>query len=331
MSETAKILVNVYDGTRKPLSPQVHWIARVSDARPLSERKTRTVDVSGSSALFEVPFFDNLFDNYTVVASPDDYLDTGWMPVRVSPHAPATVDLMTFPKNAAPNFAGATWERLQAARPSVAECLARGCESGAVANKYGQVLEKRGDALACFLNIMTALADMRFPSGRRPLDFYWNICWPTGGSDEPAWLDRLDAVFKQDRFFCYVDEAILPEVREAAEHGSFEEEKNPSVWGHGGATESYKQTQFDVANVQLTFHGRDVCPLPRPDGSTVQCVKIEPDIDYHKDLLAHALLEVIPNTLSHGLTDPKVAYLLRWMAGRRAHLPEFDTLYTVQA
>lgn len=39
MPDTAGILVNVYDGTRQPL-PAVHWIGRVSDGRPPSERKT---------------------------------------------------------------------------------------------------------------------------------------------------------------------------------------------------------------------------------------------------------------------------------------------------
>jgi hypothetical protein len=64
----------------------------------------------------------------------------------------------------------------------------------------------------------------------------------------------------------------------------------------------------------------------------VQCVKIEPDIDYYKDLGAHGLEEVIPNTITHGLTDPKVVYTLRWMATKREpHLPEFNPLYTVEA
>jgi hypothetical protein len=58
-------------------------------------------------------------------------------------------------------------------------------------------------------------------------------------------------------------------------------------------------------------------------------VKVEPDIDYYKDLGAHALLEVVPNKLSGGLTDPRQVYVLRWIAGRRAGVPEFDPLYTI--
>jgi len=44
---------------------------------------------------------------------------------------------------------------------------------------------------------------------------------------------------------------------------------------------------------------------------------------------AHTLLEVIPNTLGHGLTNPQVVYVLRWIAGRHAGVPEFDPGYVL--
>ncbi len=123
---------------------------------------------------------------------------------------------------------------------------------------------------------------------------------------------------------------MIGDVRAAVGHG-FSQEPNPQAWGHAGATESYKQTQFDVANVQLTFHGTDTAILTDDHNNEIPCVKIEPDIDYYKDVAAHGLLEVIPNWLTKGLTDPKVVYALRWMATRREGLPEFDPLYTIEA
>ncbi len=57
---------------------------------------------------------------------------------------------------------------------------------------------------------------------------------------------------------------------------------------------------------------------------------VEPDIDYFKDLAAHALLEVIANALTGDLTDPKNVYVLRWIAGRRAGVPEFNPPYTIE-
>jgi hypothetical protein len=171
------------------------------------------------------------------------------------------------------------------------------------------------------------MAQMRLPSGKSPLGYYWNIAWPDGDPAAGDWLSRLDLVFKQDRFFCYVDDAIIEDLRNAAKQGSFAPEPNPGMF-HSDATESYKQTQFDVANVQLTFHGHDTCVLGGPDGSSISCVKIEPDIDYYKDLLSHGLLEVLPNLVTHDLTDPVIAYQLRWMAGRRIG-SLFNPLYTV--
>jgi hypothetical protein len=83
--------------------------------------------------------------------------------------------------------------------------------------------------------------------------------------------------------------------------------------------------QFGEANVQLTFHENNTKAI----GGT-QCVMIEPDIDYYKDLAAHSLLEVITNKLTDSLTDPRQVYVLRWIAGRHAGIPNFEPPYTVE-
>ncbi len=93
---------------------------------------------------------------------------------------------------------------------------------------------------------------------------------------------------------------------------------------HPGATRSYKEIEFGEANVQLTFHENDRLEI---DG--VNCVMVEPDIDYFKNPINHLVLEVAVNTLG-SLTDPKVVCVLRWIAGRRAGMPEFDPLYTIK-
>lgn len=327
----AQILINVFDGRRLPLPPTVKWMARLSDGRPLSARKTQThAGLTGPSKLFAVDFFDNFFDDYTVVVSPDGFQDFGWFPVHVHPSEPAIVDVLTLPKEGSPHFANSTWSRLLSSRAGFAEFIQRGCENAKAAEeKYGMALEKRPKSLACFLNLATAMSDIQLPSGKTPFGYYWNIAWPTGNARSADWLNRLDQVFKQDRFFCYVDANIVADLREAAKIGSFAPEKNPGIF-HPDATESYKQTQFDVGNVQLTFHGADTCTLPAQDGTLVKCVKIEADIDYFKDLASHGLLEVIPHTLSGGKTEPTVAFALRWMAGKRSGLPAFNPLYTVE-
>jgi hypothetical protein len=61
----------------------------------------------------------------------------------------------------------------------------------------------------------------------------------------------------------------------------------------------------------------------------VPCIKVEPDMDMYKDLLAHALLEVLPNELTRERTDPRAIFALRWMAGCDAEMPLFDPLYRI--
>ena len=78
------------------------------------------------------------------------------------------------------------------------------------------------------------------------------------------------------------------------------------------------------ANVQVTFHEKDTKKI---DG--VDCITVEPDIDYFQDLGAHTLLEVIPHSITDGLTDPKEVYVLRWIAGHHAGVPEFAPPYMI--
>lgn len=54
-------------------------------------------------------------------------------------------------------------------------------------------------------------------------------------------------------------------------------------------------------------------------------MKVEPDIDYYQNLVAHTLLEVIPNAITHGLTDPKKVYVLRWIAGNARRRPRIHS------
>ena len=78
--------------------------------------------------------------------------------------------------------------------------------------------------------------------------------------------------------------------------------------------------------MQLTFHEGNTQQIDGTD-----CVMIEPDIDYYKDPGAHFLMEVLVNAVSHTLTDPKQVYVLRWIAGRHAGIPDFDPPYTIVA
>ncbi len=315
--QTGSILMNLVDGRRQSLPPSTKWSAAIADGRTLSERRTRNVNGSGSAALIkDLEYFNNTFDDYRVIVTADGYEDTAWMPVRISSAKPVTVDLMLIAKNAHLNFSGAAWDDLTRLRPRFAEILGAGIDDAP--DRYENLKEQPdGLVLGCLLNLLTAMSQITLPSEKSPLDYYWQLIW-----------DVSEFQMAQDRFFAYVDEALVDEVVRAGKIGSFAEERDPGTW-HRGATLSYKQTQFEVTNVQLTFHQGNARTLQGPDGP-VDCIVVEPDIDYYKDLLSHFFVEVLPNKFSSGLTDPRGVYLLRWMAGRQSG-STFNPLYTMSS
>ena len=100
----ASIMVNVFDGTRQPLTTNKQLLIRVIDG---NQKEQSASFYDGPSVLFkEVPVFDNFGDNYTVIVSAKGFLDAGFTPVRIRPGTVQVVDLMLLPRNSAYNFAG---------------------------------------------------------------------------------------------------------------------------------------------------------------------------------------------------------------------------------
>jgi hypothetical protein len=135
-------------------------------------------------------------------------------------------------------------------------------------------------------------------------------------------------LMQQDRFYAYADAQLVDQVVLAAQQGKFAPQTLLSLT-HKGATRSYKHKQFGEANVQFSFHEDDRKEIELPGGK-VSCVKVELDMDYHSDPLSHLLLEGIGNAISGGDTDPRQIYVLRWIAGWRAGVPEFRPPYTIE-
>jgi hypothetical protein len=296
---TCTLTVAVFDGSREPLPAGRKILYTVRDGN--QRQVHRKFHDASELTLTGLPYFNNAGDNYTVIASSDGYEQAGFFPVTLSPDAPVQADLMLLARNGGFNFSRAGWDRLRRERPDMARLL-RG------RSRYEELLERNAPVLACYFNLMTAMSQIQLPS-RTPVSYLKELIW-----DDMA----------QDRFFVWADPEIASQVRRAAAQGCFAREAAAGKF-HPGATDSFKQVQFGEANVQLTLHEND-----RRMVAGVDCIKVEPDIDYFKDPLAHALLEVLPNALKRGrMTDPRQVYVLRWMAGRRAGIPEFDPPYTI--
>jgi hypothetical protein len=298
--DTAQIEVSVFDGRRSPISEHVELLVRILDG---NQRQLHSAFHHGPRLEFVVPFHDNFSDRYTVIVSARGHRQAGFTPVIVREGERRSVDLMLVPKRS--RFEFAAWADLPA---PFARLLGAGVTPAQAKARYAALAGTRPSSLAALLNILTACSTVLLGHGTL-MDYLKELVW--GES------------MAQDRFFAFADTKLLQEVKEAAALGEFVPEMNPGIL-HPGATRSFKQVQFGEANVQLTFHENDT---KRTGG--VPSVKVELDVDYFRDAAAHALLEVVPGLIGGQRTDPETAYVLRWIAGRFAGVPEFDPPFTI--
>jgi hypothetical protein len=299
------VTLNVFDGTRQLIKPETQILLTVHDGQ---QNQLYRDYVSSSTTPLELQIHQNLADDYSILVWADGYEQAGFQPVIPDAHSPQTLDLMLLPKKGTYHFAQAQWTDLQSKKPPVAKIFSASV-TGTASDAYGELIEDHPDHLACLLNITTAMEQIFLPSGG-PLDYFKTF--------------DMNAL-APDRFFGYADAKLVDQVRAAAAQGEFQVQPAIDLTLHGDATSSFKQIQFGEANVQLTFHEKNRKTI---DG--VDCVYVEPDIDYYKDPAAHLVLEVIPNALTGNVSNPRVVYVLRWIAGQRAGLPNFDPLYTIE-
>jgi hypothetical protein len=305
---TSELRLRLFDGTGQLFPAGTNALVTVIDG--YQKEIVRNYYRGGEIHFDGLPFYDNFGDNYAVIAFVDGYKQAGFQPVKLSPAAPATVDLMLAPKEPVFNFAGLSWDSAKQRMPFLAALP--GQSDGDAQDRFSQLIESNGSkSLACMLNLVAAMNEIDLEGGT-----------PTSFIRQIRWDYKFPA---QDRFFAYCDSALIDEVRGAAAKGEFDPEHAPGLL-HPGASLSWKQNQFPEANVQLTFHTDPVDCVPAQGWVTV-----EPDIDYYKDLTAHAILEVARNELTGSLTEPAQVFVLRWIEQRRLGLPDFKPGYSLRS
>jgi len=301
----SKLQLRIFDGSRQLFSAPAQFLVTITDGNRTQHIRNF---YPNNDMTFDLPFFDNFGDDYTAVVWANGFKQAGFSPVLLSDQYLKTLDIMLISNDPGFSFVDAPWDVVNARYPF----LGSDVDNAAGAARYGNLLDNTEKSLACLLNICEAMSQISLSQGT-PLDYIKQLCWDAPYA--PA----------QDRFFAWCDSRLIDQVKSAAEAGQFAVENNPGFF-HPGATSSWKQIQFGEANVQLTFHENDKMVI-----GGIDCVLVEPDIDYYQDLAAHAIFEVIPNALTHSLSDPTEVYVLRWIAGRTAGVPEFAPLYTITA
>ena len=301
----SKLQLRIFDGSRQLFSAPAQFLVTITDGNRTQHIRNF---YPNNDMTFDLPFFDNFGDDYTAVVWANGFKQAGFSPVLLSDQYLKTLDIMLISNDPGFSFVDAPWDVVNARYPF----LGSDVDNAAGAARYGNLLDNTEKSLACLLNICEAMSQISLSQGT-PLDYIKQLCWDAPYA--PA----------QDRFFAWCDSRLIDQVKSAAEAGQFAVENNPGFF-HPGATSSWKQIQFGEANVQLTFHENDKMVI-----GGIDCDLVEPDIDYYQDLAANAIFEVIPNALTHSLSDPTEVYVLRWIAGRTAGVPEFAPLYTITA
>jgi len=310
MPDTATLTVRIFDGRRTLINDAKDVFVRILDG---NQQQHFADNLKTPVQAFKVPFFDNAGDNYAVLASKKGYVGAGFHGIKVSKTRTEPIDLMLIPVKHRFNFTAAVFDALQTTHPNYCDILSAVLPE-ARDRWNGFCDEGSADApvVADALNIFTAMRNVNLAVGT-PLDYMRAMRW-----DDEFGL-------REDRFFVWVDPALVNEVMRAAEQGRFQQEFNPGFF-HAGATCSYKENQLAEANLQLTFHENTKCTK----AGFKKCIMMEPDIDYFPDLLSHGLLEVVPGFFSK--TDPRAVYVMRWIASRRvAGVQEFNPPYTIEA
>jgi hypothetical protein len=311
---TGTIRLHIVDGTRQAIASSTKLLLRVLDG---TKQQVISRWVSGSTIeIPDLPIRDNFYDLYTVFVHADGYCDAGLYPVI--PRASRTLDAYAMLLPQAGTFRFPPIAAIQA------DSLLYGLIANGVsnpANRYQDAINNTPIPLGALLTIGTVIRDLPLDDSSSPLKYYWETIWD---------------LLAPDRFWAWVDVGLAGRIAALASIHSMAEEDDaagfhPRIPGRvQPATRSWKQVRFDVSNLQLTFHENDKQTCRKPDGSPVECVIVEPDIDYYKDLGAHGLLEVLPNALENKKTDPRQDYSLRWMATKLEGVqPDFAPPITI--
>jgi hypothetical protein len=240
----AEVQLTFVDGRRQPLPDDLELVLSAIDG---GNRARARLTLRGQSrvALKGLPVHGTLADQYTLLASARHHTDAGFVPVPLTPDAPAQLALMMLRRDARPAFD--PFPSFVASRPGLYRFLTGVVGADAAAGRYDQLRREQPLALACLLNITTALEQMQLVpfDGLSPVPLQSFV----------ALADDIPPA--RDRIFAWVDARLVAQfqatVAAAGANGCTRVVRAPAGM-HQGATCSFKQVDFGEGNVQLSFH-----------------------------------------------------------------------------
>src|SRR5580704_10151721 len=170
MPNTSSLRLRIFDGSRQLFSTPASFLVRIVDGN-----QTQQVwhDYPDPDITFNgLPFYNNLFDNYTVLVSTDGYQQAGYTPVKLSNQYLTTLDIMLIPNDPGFSFVNARWPAAKAAYPF----LGSDVTDAAGETRYDNFLDQFEKSLACLLNLGEAMSQIALSQGT-PLDYIKEVRW----------------------------------------------------------------------------------------------------------------------------------------------------------
>src|ERR1700723_4518240 len=104
MPNTSPLRLRIFDGTRQLFAAPAKFLVTITDGKQTQQFRDY---IEKNDETFSLPFFDNLSDNYSVLAWAEGYQQAGFVPVRLSNLYPTELDLLLIAKDPGFSFANA--------------------------------------------------------------------------------------------------------------------------------------------------------------------------------------------------------------------------------
>jgi hypothetical protein len=165
----SKLQLRIFDGTRQPFAAAANFLVTITDGNQTQHVRDY---YEVNDITFNLPFFDNFGDNYSVVVWAKGYKQAGFVPVTLSDGYSKILDIMLIPDDPGFSFVDATWDATKARYPF----LGSDVDNAAGAVRYGNFLDQSEKSLACLLNLGEAMSQILLSQGT-PLDYIKQLRW----------------------------------------------------------------------------------------------------------------------------------------------------------
>jgi hypothetical protein len=321
-TKTTTVKVQMIDGERKPFTPPDKVYLSVYNEHGDRVYENRQFH---SDSQFVIALNLESSQTYHLVAHTTAYRKSISRGFKEDRSLPIDLKLLFMPCQARPIFASPDVKTLNVDDPNLWRVLFAGDNPEIARVRYDALREKKVLALAGYFSIAATVMTYKLPDASSLFDYYQSIDWAEAIAPRPdnsaetnlnANL-RYDELFPKnarehrglidDRFFAWANSDIIPVLEHLTEAHELKREFCPRLWGHPGATRSFKLVRYEKGNFQITLHENQTKVV-----GGIHCVLVETDVDYFSQLWRHALVEVLPHKIFRGLTNPRKVYVIEW-------------------